>query len=80
MTICMCIVIVRALHNMNVLVSVEHTANAVMQNCKMKSCPSEYVLIFRNKSQSKGHYALSRVWNHRLLHRVRLKPEVVPNM
>ena len=35
MTICVCIVIFRALRKMSVLVAAQHTANAVMQTCKV---------------------------------------------
>ena len=31
----MCIVTFRALHKMSVLAAAQHTANAVMQNCKV---------------------------------------------
>ena len=42
-------------------------ANAIVQNCKVLSCPGKCVLILGCKYQSKGHYALSRVWNHPFL-------------
>ena len=35
LAICMCIVIFRAFYKMSVLVAAPHTANAVVQNCKL---------------------------------------------
>ena len=35
MTVCVCIVIFRALYKMSVLVAAQHTANAVVQHCKV---------------------------------------------
>ena len=71
MTICVYIVIFRALHEMSVWFAAQNTANAVEQHCKVQSCPSEYILIFWCKGHKNGHYVLSRVWNHPLLRRVR---------
>ena len=78
MIIRMCIVTFRALRTMSVLVVTKHTANTVVQNCKVVSRPSEWVLICGHKSQIQGHYVLSRVWSCPSLCRVRLKLEEVP--
>ena len=41
----MCLVTFRALRTMSVLVAAKRAASIVTQDCKVLSCPSEYILV-----------------------------------
>ena len=63
----MCIIVFGVLRMMFFLVAARRAGNAVVQLWKIVNCLSTCVLTWGINCKGKGHYMVSRVWNHPVL-------------